>query len=242
MGILWPSAPRPEKSTRPTRQPIPIFTIRPTERTFYAEKLDEPEKQQKTPGRENRKSDSFRDQIIRYLHEEKGISGRKAERGFRAVFDRIAETVRSGEPVELPGLGILKSVRRKGPAQRRWKPVHDIHTGKKRYLVVPDFRRPRQIIFKPFLWLEDFTPPPPPPSPEEMEARQLAAELLGRPVDASVMYCLQVEGVDPHPHQPGALLRRLQHLKKRGRGFQTFKLTDWAVAHLAQAVKDVYWL
>ena len=80
-----------------------------------------------------------------------------------------------------------------------------------------------------------------------MEAQQLAAELLGRAVDASVMERLQAEGVDFRAHLqgavlPGALLRRLRELKKRGRQFQDVKSMDWAVTQLAQAVADLYWI
>jgi nucleoid DNA-binding protein len=203
------------------------------------QKNNEPEKQKQTPARRNRHSNSFRDRTIRHLHNEEGFSWPKAEGGFRAVFQLIAEVVKSGEPVELPGIGILKSILRKEPAQRRWKPLHNVRTGKKRYKVMPDFRRPRQIVFTPYTAL-DFTPPPPPPSPEEIEARELAAELLGGPVDAEVMDHLQ-EGADIHahrpgaPHGPGTLLRRLRELKKRGLYFQDVTSMAWAVAEL-------YWL
>ena len=181
-------------------------------------KDNQQEGQEQGPGRRNRHSNSFRDQIIRYLHDEKGFSWPKAEESFRRVWDVIGQAVRSGDVVELPGIGTLKSVVRPGLAQRRWRPLHNVATGKKPYRVVPDFRLPRQIRFTPHPEL-DFTPPPPPPMPAEMEAQQLAAELLGRPVDASVMERLQAKGVDLHPHKPGALLRRLRELKKRGQHF-----------------------
>jgi nucleoid DNA-binding protein len=189
-----------------------------------------------TTGRRNRDSDSFRDQIIRYLHDEKGFSWPKAERGFRAVFERIGEAVRSGEVVELPGIGIIKSIVRRGPAKRWWKPLHNVHTRKKSYRVVPAFRRPRRIVFTPYRAL-DFTPPP---SPQEIEARQLAAELLGRTVDDRIMAELQA-GVDIHAHRPGAphgrgaLLRRLRELKKRGRHFQD-------VTFMAGELAGLYWI
>jgi nucleoid DNA-binding protein len=189
------------------------------ERTFM-QKNNEPEKQKPTPGRRNRHSNSFRDQILRYLHYERGLSWSKAVLVFRTVFDHIAKVVRSGEPVEMPGLGILKSIVRKEPAQRRWKPLHNVRTGKTSYRVVPDFRLPRQIRFKAHPWL-DFTPPPPPPTPQEIQARQLAAELLGCAVDDYDMDYLQQHGVDIHPHKPGALLRRLRGIKQRGWQFQS---------------------
>src|SRR5438270_554132 len=120
-----------------------------------------PEGQEQTTGRRNRHSKSFRDQIIRYLHDEKGLSWPKAERGFHAVFELIGEAVRAGEVVELPGIGIIKSVVRRHISQRRWRPLHNVHTRKKSYRVVPAFRRPRRIVFTPYR-VPDFTPPPPP--------------------------------------------------------------------------------
>jgi nucleoid DNA-binding protein len=199
---------------------------------------NEPEKQKPTPIRRNRHSNSFRDRIIRHLHYEKGFSWPKAERGFRAVFDVIAQALRSGDVVELPGIGIVKSVRCKEPVQRRWKPLYNVHTRKSRYRVVPDQRRPRRIYFRPYRHL-DFTPPPPPPQPpppQEIEARQLAAELLGTDAVAdNVMNYLQQYGVDVHPHYPGALLKRLRELKKRGKQFQDVMI-------MAGEVAQLYWL
>ena len=209
-------------------------------------KDNEQEGQEPWSGRRNRHSDSFRDQIIRCLHDEKGFSWPKAEDGFRRVWEVMAEAIRSGDVVELPGMGTVKSVVRKGPAQRRWRLLHNVATGEQTYRVVPDFRLPRQIRFTPYPGL-DFTPPPPPPSPAEMEAQELAAELLGCAVDASVMERLQADGVDFRAHlpgavSPGALLRRLRELKKRGRQFQDVKSMDWAVTQLARAVADLYWI
>jgi nucleoid DNA-binding protein len=194
--------------------------------------------QEQGPGRRNRDSDSFRDQIIRYLHDEKGFSWPKAERGFRRVLDVIAENIRCGEVVELPGLGTIKSVLSTKPQPRYWKPLWNVHTGKAQYRVVPRQRRPRRITFKAHPWV-DLTPPPP-PTPAEIETRQLAAELLGRPVDDRIMAELQA-GVDIHAHRPGALygpgalLRRLRHLKNRGRRFEDATSMAWAVAEL-------YWI
>jgi nucleoid DNA-binding protein len=212
----------------------------------FMKKKNKPEDQEQGTGRRNRHSNSFRDQIIRYLHDEKGFSWPKAERGFRTVFWAIGQAVRSGDVVELPGMGTVKSVVRRGPAQRRWRLLHNVFTGKKTYRVVPDFRLLRKIVFTPYQAL-DFTPPPPPPSPAEIEAQELAAELLGRAVDASVMERLQADGVDFRAHLPGAvlpgaLLRRLRHLKGRGRQFQDVRFMDWAVAQLARAVADLYWI
>jgi hypothetical protein len=99
----------------------------------------------------------------------------------------------------------------------------------------PDFRRPRKIIFTPYRRL-DFTPPPPPPTPEEIEARQLAAELLECPVDESMMQYLQQYGVDVRPHRPGALLRRLRELKKRGRWFEDVGQLAWEME------RHLYWI
>ena len=71
-------------------------------------------------------------------------------------------------------------------------------------------------------------------SDAEVEARQLAAELLGRPVDDGIMAELQA-GVNRHPHQPGALLRRLRTAKKWGRASPD-------VAAMATILEELYWI
>jgi len=88
----------------------------------------------------------------------------------------------------------------------------------------------RRIVFKPDLTL-DLTPPP---SPEELEARQLAAELLSQPVNDWTTAYLQ-ETINPRRPRPGALLRRLRELKKRGLTFQNVTL-------LARALFDLHWI
>src|SRR5436309_9862661 len=99
--------------------PLSLFGAPPNHDTAIERQLkgrfmdkdnSKPEGQEQTTGRRNRHSKSFRDQIIRYLHDEKGLSWPKAERGFHAVFELIGEAVRAGEVVELPGIGITKSV------------------------------------------------------------------------------------------------------------------------------------
>jgi hypothetical protein len=77
-------------------------------------------------------------------------------------------------------------------------------------------------------------------SDAEVEARQLAAELLGRPVDDGIMAELQA-GVDRHAHHPGALhgpgalLRRLRVAKKWGKASQD-------VAAMATILEELYWI
>jgi hypothetical protein len=71
-------------------------------------------------------------------------------------------------------------------------------------------------------------------SDAEIEARQLAAELLGRAVDDSIMAELQA-GVNRHPHKPGALLRRLRTAKNWGRASPD-------VAVMATILAELYWI
>jgi hypothetical protein len=77
-------------------------------------------------------------------------------------------------------------------------------------------------------------------SDAEVEARQLAAQLLGRPVDDVIMAELQ-SGVDSHAHLPGAvhgpgaLLRRLRVAKKWGKASQD-------AAALATILEKLYWI
>ena len=83
----------------------------------------------------------------------------------------------------------------------------------------------------------DLTPLPPPPLPEtseQVEARQLASELLGKPADKSIMATLQ-QAVEVHPFKPGALLRRLREFKGRGWQFG-------GIDSLARQVTAHHWL
>ena len=169
--------------------------------------------------RKNRQSNSFRDRTIRCL-KEKGFSWPKAERGFRAVFEVMAGAIRRGDLVDLPGIGTIKSVlrNRRSNVKRYFCPLHNVHTGKSPYRLVHPSQHKRRIVFTPDLNL-DLTPPPPPLTRAEIAARELATELLGRPVNDWIMAELQ-KGVDAHPHRSGALLLRLRELKHRGRTFQ----------------------
>ena len=72
------------------------------------------------------------------------------------------------------------------------------------------------------------------PPDEEAEARQLAATLLGRPVDNAIMATLQA-GVDRHPNNPGALLRRLRTAKQWARASKY-------VAEMATILEHPYWI
>jgi hypothetical protein len=77
--------------------------------------------------------------------------------------------------------------------------------------------------------------PAPRPGSEEEQCRQLASELLGgRAIDDFGMAELKaaMEGQSP---KPGALLRRLQEFKRRGRTART-------LYQLAYGVKEFYWL
>jgi len=78
-----------------------------------------PPQEKKPSTRRNRQSNSFRDQTIRAL-KEKGLSGAKAERGFRGVRQVIVRAIGRGEVVELLGLGTIQAVGRKRTGETRW--------------------------------------------------------------------------------------------------------------------------
>lgn len=59
-------------------------------------KKNKPEDQEQGTGRRNRHSNSFRDQIIRYLHDEKGFSWPKAELGFHKKCGRSSPRLAGG--------------------------------------------------------------------------------------------------------------------------------------------------
>jgi hypothetical protein len=73
----------------------------------------------------------------------------------------------------------------------------DVRTGEVSCSVVNYPRRRQVVKFRPDESL-DLTPlliPPPPPTPEQIECRQLATELLAQPVDDQIMAKLQ-QGAD----------------------------------------------
>ena len=137
--------------------------------------------------------------------------------------------------MEIPG-GTIQAMVRKGKPRRKFQRFRDIRQGKVAYRIVSYPGRRRVVKFTADLSL-DLTPLPPPPLPEtseQLEARQLASELLGKAADKSIMATLQ-RAVEVHPFKPGALLRRLREFKGRGWRFG-------GVTSLAHQVTAYYWL
>jgi hypothetical protein len=80
----------------------------------------------------------------------------------------------------------------------------------------------------------DLTPLPPPPTLEEIQCRQLATELIGKPVDDAVMERLTCAAALP-PQKPGNLLARLRDRHQRGRRYSD-------AIDLANDMASLYWL
>jgi len=162
----------------------------------------------------------------------KGFTARKAEKAVDAVFSLMKVALQAGEPVDVPG-GTLQAKSRKGKLRwvvQRFRNVND----KKIALKVVRYPGAHRVVkFTPDLNL-DLTPPPLPESPEELEARMIASELLGKPANKAIMVRLQ-QAVEVHPFKEGALLRRLRECKSRGR---TFDNVEW----LANQISAFYWL
>lgn len=93
---------------------------------------------------------SGRDKLIRVLRE-KGLSVRKAERAIEAVFGTMANALRRGEVIEIPG-GTLRVVM---PGRRRTE-LHRFRdfNGKTKYRLLVLDRQPKQIRFTPNPQLE----------------------------------------------------------------------------------------
>ena len=72
------------------------------------------------------------------------------------------------------------------------------------------------------------------PTPEQIEALNLAAEVLGKPVSPAHIKTLQ-QAADFPVHKPGSLLRRLRMIRDRG-------WKSYSVGELAHAIRDHYWL
>ena len=162
----------------------------------------------------------------------KGFTARKAEEAVNTVFSLMQLALQSGAPVEVPG-GTLQAKARKGKPRREVQRLRNVHNKKIALKLVRYPGAHRVVKFTPDLNL-DLTPPPLPESPEELEARAIASELLGMPASQAIMARLQ-QAVEVHPFKEGALLRRLRECKSRGR---TFDNVEW----LANQISAFYWL
>jgi nucleoid DNA-binding protein len=165
-----------------------------------------------------------------------GLTARKAEAVLNAVLDRMKFAIWCGEPVEIPG-GTIQAKIRQGKQRKVVQTFRHIQTKQIVHRIVryPGWRM--VLKFSPDFGLELTPLPRPllPDTPEQVEVRQLASELLCKPADMAIIAMLQ-EAVELHPHQPGALLRRLRDIKSRGWSFEN------DVYLLAQQVAAHYWL
>src|SRR5438132_11163958 len=145
-----------------------------------------------------------------------GFTARKAQEAVNAVVERMKFALWCGEPVAIPG-GTIQAKIRQGKPRREWQEFRNIRTQKIEHRFVHYPGRRRTVKFTPDLAL-DLTPPPLPPvppvpeTPEQVEVRQLASALLGKPADQAILAKLQ-GAVEAHPYKPGALLRRLQEFR-----------------------------
>jgi nucleoid DNA-binding protein len=170
---------------------------------------------------------------------DKGLTARKATKAVDAVFNRIKFALWCGDEVPIPGGTIQATIRQGRPRQEWLHRFQNVQTGKAMSKTVKYPGRRRVVKFKPDESL-DLTPPPlppPPETPEQIEARQLATELLAlkEHADKALMAILQ-QAVEVHPHKPGALLRRLREFKSRGWQFHN------DIYSLAAQVTAQYWL
>ena len=143
----------------------------------------------------------------------KGLSVRKAEQAVNAVFDCVTRAVWRGEAVEIPG-GTIKTQIMNGTPRRASQRFQDVRTRKIAVQEVHYPGRRRVVKFRPDESL-DLTPLPATPTPEQIECRRLAMELLAKVVDDQIMTQLQ-KGADFPSPKPGALLRRLKEVQNRG--------------------------
>jgi nucleoid DNA-binding protein len=145
-----------------------------------------------------------------------GFTARKSEKALNAVIAHMKLGLRRGEPVEVPG-GTLQSKIRRGKPRREAQRFGNVNTRKTRSQIIHYSGRRRVVKFTPDLAL-DLTPLPPLPLPEtaeQIESRQLASYLLGKPADMAIMAALQ-QAAEFRRCMPGSLLRRLRDYKDRG--------------------------
>jgi nucleoid DNA-binding protein len=167
----------------------------------------------------------------------KGLSVRNAEKVVNAVFEVITRAIRRGEVVETP-LGTLQVKTRNVKRRQEIHTFRNVNTGKRDLKLVVYGKQRRGVKLTPNESLDLTAPPRAPPPPtlttEQIESRQLAADLLGRPVDNQVMVFLERAAAFP-PQRVGNLDARLRDLKSRGPRF-----TD--ADQLAAAIAQLYWL
>jgi nucleoid DNA-binding protein len=161
-----------------------------------------------------------------------GLSVRQAEKAVNAVFEVMVRAVKRGETVEIPG-GTIRARIMNGKPRQAEQRFRNVQTGKIDFRVANYPGRRRVVKFKPDESL-DLTPLPAPPTPEEIECRQLAMELIGKPADDAVMESLK-RAAALHPQKPGNLLARLRDRQQRG-----LRYSD--AIGLAQDIEKLYWL
>ena len=179
-------------------------------------------------------SKTGRSGLVRELME-KGMSVRKAEKAVNAVFAVMARSIRRGEEVETP-LGMFLVKGQEGERRQEIHAFRNVNTGQNDLAFVVYRGRRRVVKLQPNENL-DLTPlpvPPPPPTSEEIECRELAAELLGGRADDAVLKRLKQAAALP-PTKPGNLRARLRNLKSRGLRYQY-------ASNLAADVASLYWL
>jgi nucleoid DNA-binding protein len=145
-----------------------------------------------------------------------GFTARKSEQAMNAVIDSMKFALWRGEPVEVPG-GTLQAKIREGKPRRKFQRFRNVHTRKTDFQFIHYSGRRRVVKFTPDLTL-DLTPLPPLPLPEtaeQLEARQLASYLLGKPANKAIMAELQ-QAAEVHRCMPRSLLLRLREYKDRG--------------------------
>jgi nucleoid DNA-binding protein len=167
----------------------------------------------------------------------KGFTSRKAAKAVDALLDCMKHGLWCGDEVPIPG-GTVQAKIRKGKPRYKLQPYRNINTGRYMLKLIHYSGRRRVVKFTPDESL-DLTPlpvPPPPDTPEQIEARRLARELLEfkQPADNALMAKLQ-QAVEVHPTAHGSLLPRLREFKARGWSFIN-------IEQLAAQVAAHYWL
>ena len=143
----------------------------------------------------------------------KGFTARKSEKALNAVIAHMKLGLWRGEPVEVPG-GTLQSKIRRGRPRKKLQRFRNVNSRKIDFENISYSGRRRVVKFTPDLAL-DLTPLPLPETAEQVEARQLASYLLGKPADKAIMAELQ-QAAEVHRCMPRSLLLRLREYKDRG--------------------------
>ena len=165
--------------------------------------------------------------------QEKGIAARKAKKAVNAVFQVMADGLRRGELVEIPG-GVLRTVVKNLKRRSSSRMIHNVNKNRKEYRIIEypggrrrviQFLRDRSIDLEPPV---PAPPPPPPPTEEELRIAERLKLVLDCDYDAAQVLPAIRQAFEPiSGYRQSSLAGNLRHFHDRGFRFPSVE----ALAH-----------